>query len=117
MNLLFVALALLTLWRTDLPAQESFYTGKTLRVIVGSGPGNTQDQMTRLIARFLPKYLPGHPNTIVENRGGASSLILGNYLFTIAKGDGLTATACIETPSRWQNMPDGFFTPRASSTT
>ena len=90
MNLLFVALALVTLWHTELPAQESFYTGKTLRVIVGSGPGNTQDQMTRLIARFLPKYMPGHPNTIVENRGGASSLILGNYLFNIAKGDGLT---------------------------
>ena len=71
-------------------AQEAFYQGKTLRVIVGSGPGNTQDQMTRLIARFLPKYMPGHPNIIVENRGGASSLILGNYLFSIAKGDGLT---------------------------
>ena len=71
-------------------AQDNFYQGKTLRVIVGSGPGNTQDQMTRLIARFLPKYLPGHPNTIVENSGGASSVILGNYLFSIAKGDGLT---------------------------
>jgi len=71
-------------------AQENFYQGKTLRVIVGSGPGNTQDQMTRLIARFLPKYMPGHPNAIVENRGGASSVILGNYLYGIAKGDGLT---------------------------
>ena len=87
---IFFALAIAVLWHADSLAQEAFYQGKTLRVIVGSGPGNTQDQMTRLIARFLPKYLPGHPYTIVENRGGASSLILGNYLFSIAKGDGLT---------------------------
>jgi len=87
---IFLALAIAVLWHASLPAQDTFYQGKTLRVIVGSGPGNTQDQMTRLIARFLPKYLPGHPNTIVENRGGASSLILENFLFSIAKGDGLT---------------------------
>jgi len=90
MNIL-VAIAIVILWHVDLAAQESFYAGKTLKLIVGSGPGNTQDQMTRLIARFLPKYLPGHPNTVVENRGGASSLILGNYLFSVAKPDGLTA--------------------------
>lgn len=87
---LLLALALVGLWHMNLSAQESFYQGKTLKVIVGSGPGNTQDQMTRLIARFLPKYLPGNPNTIVENRGGASSIILANYLYSIAKPDGLT---------------------------
>ena len=85
-----LALTFFLLWHAGALAQENFYQGKTLRVIVGSGPGNTQDQMTRLIARFLPKYMPGHPNAIVENRGGASSVILGNYLYGIAKGDGLT---------------------------
>jgi tripartite-type tricarboxylate transporter receptor subunit TctC len=70
--------------------QETFYANKTLRVIVGSSAGNTQDQMTRLVARYLPKYLPGHPNVIVENMSGASSLIAANYLFKVAKGDGLT---------------------------
>jgi tripartite-type tricarboxylate transporter receptor subunit TctC len=71
-------------------AQETFYSNKTLRVIVGSSAGNTQDQMTRLVARYLPKYLPGHPNVIVENMSGASSLIAANYLFKVATGDGLT---------------------------
>ncbi len=71
-------------------AQEPFYSGKTLRVIVGSSAGNTQDQMTRLVARYVPKYLPGHPNVIVENMSGASSVIAANYLFKVAKGDGLT---------------------------
>lgn len=87
---MLLAMTILILWHSSLPAQKPFYQGKTLRVIVGSSPGNTQDQMTRLIARYLPKYIPGHPNVIVENRGGASSMILGNYLFSVAKSDGLT---------------------------
>src|SRR5262245_57969860 len=87
---MLLAMTILILWHSSLPAQESFYQGKTLRVIVGSSPGNTQDQMTRLIARYLPKYILGYPNVIVENRGGASSMILGNYLFSVAKSDGLT---------------------------
>ncbi len=71
-------------------AQEPFYHGKTIRVIVGTSPGNSQDQMTRLVARYLPKYIPGNPAVIVENRPGASSVIAANYLFKVAKGDGLT---------------------------
>jgi tripartite-type tricarboxylate transporter receptor subunit TctC len=89
MKLTFIAL-LLSVLPCTAPAQEPFYGGKTLRVIVGSSAGNTQDQMTRLVARYLPKYLPGHPNVIVENMSGASSVIAANYLFKVAKGDGLT---------------------------
>jgi len=75
---------------TALFAQDAFYRDKTLRVIVGSSAGNTQDQMTRLAARYLAKYIPNHPNVIVENMGGASSMIAANYLFKVAKADGLT---------------------------
>ena len=89
MKLTVIALLLSVLPGTA-RAQEPFYGGKTLRVIVGSSAGNTQDQMTRLVARYLPKYLPGHPNVIVENMSGASSVIAANYLFKVAKGDGLT---------------------------
>jgi tripartite-type tricarboxylate transporter receptor subunit TctC len=71
-------------------AQATFYNGKTLRVIVGSSAGNTQDQMTRLVARYLPKYIPGYPNVIVDNVSGASSMIAANYLFKLARPDGLT---------------------------
>jgi len=75
---------------SNLFAQEPFYQGKTIRVVVGTSAGNSQDQMTRLIARHLPKYIPGNPQVVVENRPGASSVIAANYLFKIAKGDGLT---------------------------
>jgi tripartite-type tricarboxylate transporter receptor subunit TctC len=94
MNTRLVAVLVLLLFLACLPSsahvQETFYRGKTLRVIVGSSAGNTQDQMTRLVARYLPKYIPGHPNVIVDNMSGASSMIAANYLFKVAKGDGLT---------------------------
>lgn len=85
-----VPLVIFTLWHLSLLAQEPFYQGKTVRVVVGSSAGNTQDQMSRLIARYLPKYILGNPNVIVENRAGASSMIVANYLFKVAKDDGLT---------------------------
>ena len=84
------ALVILLLWSSSLFAQAPFYEGKTIRVIVGSSPGNTQDQMTRLTARHLPKYIPGNPTVMVENMGGASSMIAANYLFKVSKPDGLT---------------------------
>lgn len=83
-------LALVIYCSSKLLAQEPFYHGKTIRVVVGTSPGNSQDQMTRLVARHLPKYIPGNPLIIVENRPGASSVIAANYLFKVAKNDGLT---------------------------
>ncbi|MGH7847520.1 MAG: Bug family tripartite tricarboxylate transporter substrate binding protein [Candidatus Binatia bacterium] len=83
-------LVILLLWASSLFGQEPFYHGKTIRVIVGSSPGNTQDQMTRLVARQLPKYIQGNPAVIVENMAGTSSMIAANYLFRVSKADGLT---------------------------
>jgi tripartite-type tricarboxylate transporter receptor subunit TctC len=90
MKRIALASVLVLLCSMKLPAQEPFYYGKTIRVVVGTSPGNSQDQMTRLVARHLSKYVPGHPQFVVENRPGASSVIAANYLFKVAKGDGLT---------------------------
>jgi tripartite-type tricarboxylate transporter receptor subunit TctC len=38
----------------------------------------------------MPKYIPGKPNFVVQNMPGASSVIAANYVFNVAKGDGLT---------------------------
>jgi len=42
------------------------------------------------MAKHLPKYLPGKPAVIVQNMPGASSMVAANYLYTVAKPDGLT---------------------------
>ncbi len=69
---------------------EDFYKGKTVRIIVGSAPGGGFDTYARLVARHIPKHLPGAPNTLVTSMTGAGNLIAANYMYNKAKPDGLT---------------------------
>jgi len=71
-------------------AQEDFYKGKTIRIVVGFSAGGGYDTYSRAIARHLGKHIPGNPKVIVENMPGASSLIAANHLYRIAKPDGLS---------------------------
>jgi tripartite-type tricarboxylate transporter receptor subunit TctC len=69
---------------------ETFYEGKTVRIIVGLAPGGGYDTYARVIARHLGRHIPGNPTVVVENMPGAGSLISANHLFKVAKPDGLT---------------------------
>ena len=71
-------------------AQDSFYNGKTVRIIVGAAAGGGYDTYSRTIARHIGKHIPGNPTFIVENMPGAGFLISANYTYKIAKPDGLT---------------------------
>ena len=71
-------------------AQEPFYEGKTIRIIVGFTPGGLNDRWARFYARYLPKYIAGGPEFIVQNMPGAGTRIAANYVYSVAKGDGLT---------------------------
>jgi tripartite-type tricarboxylate transporter receptor subunit TctC len=70
--------------------QTPFYKDKTIRIIVGFTSGGLYDQYARLLARHMGKYLPGNPNIIVQNMPGAGSLTSTNYIYSVAKPDGLT---------------------------
>lgn len=69
-------------------AEDDFYRGKQIRLIISSGPAGVYDTYSRLIARFLPAHLPGHPTIVVQNMPGASGLKATNYLFNNALRDG-----------------------------
>ena len=77
-------------WVASLSAQEAFYKGKTIRIIVGFSPGGGYDTYSRAIGRHIGKHIPGSPTVIVDNMPGASSIISANYLYKLAKPDGLT---------------------------
>jgi len=74
---------------------ETFYKDKTVRVIVGFTPGGFYDRWARLLSRYMPKYIPGNPNFVVQNMPGASSVIAANYVYNLAKSDGLTLLVAI----------------------
>ncbi len=67
-----------------------YYEGKKVTMVVGVGPGGGYDRMARLLAKHLPKYIPGKPAIVVENMPGAASILSANHVFNIAKADGLT---------------------------
>ena len=69
---------------------KDFYAGKNIRFIVGFAAGGGYDAYTRMVARYISRYIPGHPSTVVENMDGAGSVIAANYLYNKAEKDGLT---------------------------
>jgi tripartite-type tricarboxylate transporter receptor subunit TctC len=71
-------------------AQTSPYEGRTVTIVVGFKAGGGYDRTARILARHLPKYLPGKPNVIVQNMPGANSITAANHVYAVAKPDGLT---------------------------
>jgi tripartite-type tricarboxylate transporter receptor subunit TctC len=89
LSLIILFLALIA-ERTAALAQANFYEGKTVRIVVGLAAGGGYDLYARTLARHLGKHIPGNPAVVVENMTGAGSIIAANYLYKIAKPDGLT---------------------------
>src|ERR671910_427368 len=74
-------------------AQEQFFKGKQIRIIVGLSTGGGYDRAARLVARHIGKHIPGNPDVLVQNMPGASSVTAANYVWGVAKPDSLTLLA------------------------
>ncbi|MBM2806192.1 MAG: family tricarboxylate transporter, receptor protein [Deltaproteobacteria bacterium] len=86
-----LAVLLLALgFSTPLAAQTPYYQGKTVKVVVGFTTGGFYDRWARILARYMPKYIPGEPAFVVQNMPGAGGLTATNYVYSVAKPDGLT---------------------------
>jgi tripartite-type tricarboxylate transporter receptor subunit TctC len=92
MKLFICRIAIVSLLLSSIAAhaQDSFYSGKTVRIIVGASAGGGYDTYSRTIARHIGKHIPGNPAFLVENMPGAGFLISANYMYKAAKPDGLT---------------------------
>jgi tripartite-type tricarboxylate transporter receptor subunit TctC len=69
-------------------AAESFFRGKSIRLLVGTTPGAGYDLVARLLAAHMGGHIPGNPAFVVENMAGAGSLAMMNYLYNRAPRDG-----------------------------
>ena len=88
------AVLLLALFQSSAAyAQEQFFKGKQVRIIVGLSSGGGYDRAARMIARYMGKYIPGNPDMVVQNMPGAGSVTAANYVWGVAKPDGLTLLA------------------------
>jgi tripartite-type tricarboxylate transporter receptor subunit TctC len=78
------------------PAQsDPFYKGKTVKVVVGTTAGSLYDLWARTIAAHLVKHIPGNPDSLVQNMPGAGHKVATNYMYNVAKPDGLTIIGSI----------------------
>jgi tripartite-type tricarboxylate transporter receptor subunit TctC len=69
-------------------AQSDFYAGKTLQIVAGTAAGGGHDIFARMLARHLPRYIPGSPTVIVQNMPGAGGKRATDYVFNAAAKDG-----------------------------
>lgn len=88
--LAFAAMAAAALGLPTPAAADEFYSGRTIEVLVGFGPGGGYDAYARVLAQSLGAHIPGHPLVVVKNMPGAGSLRLVNYLYSAAPKDGTT---------------------------
>jgi tripartite-type tricarboxylate transporter receptor subunit TctC len=75
---------------TETLLAEPYFQGKTITIIVGTNPGGGYDTTARIIARHLPRFIPGNPTVVIQNMPGAGHIIAANYIYNISKPDGMT---------------------------
>ncbi|MBX9774320.1 MAG: hypothetical protein K2Y71_07880 [Xanthobacteraceae bacterium] len=80
-----IAVAMLA---TAAAANEPFYKGKRLSVLINYGAGGPADIEGRLFARHIGRHIDGQPNVVAQNIDGAGGLVGTSYLGEIAPRDG-----------------------------
>jgi len=85
-----LALALLVLCAPARAQDDAatFFKGKTIRIVVGSGVGSGYDITARTLARHMGAHIPGNPTVIVQNQPGAGGAIMTNMLYATGPFDG-----------------------------
>jgi hypothetical protein len=87
--------------RSREPAAE-FFRGRTLKIVVGFGPGGGYDLYARLLAKYLPAHIPGAPSVVVENMEGAGSVRAANFVYEAAPRDGSVIAAVNQNAPMYQ---------------
>jgi len=65
-----------------------FYRGRTVTLTVGYSTGGGYDTYARILARHMPKHIPGNPTIVVQNAPGAGSMRAANTIYNVAPKDG-----------------------------
>jgi len=67
-----------------------YFEGKVITLILGYPPGGGYDRTARILAKHLPKHIPGNPTMVVQYMPGATSMVAANFTYDQVKPDGLT---------------------------
>ena len=99
----------------DVAAQSvaQFYRGKTISLIVPFTTGGLNDLAGRLLAKYMPRYIPGEPTIVVQNEPSAGGLALANRFGHSVATDGTVIAAMGRALPQFQIMgdPNAHFDP------
>jgi tripartite-type tricarboxylate transporter receptor subunit TctC len=92
----FVVTLIAAMQLSPLHAQtpEEFFRGAAISLYIGNSVGGGYDLYGRMLARHMPKHIPGKPMVVPKNMEGGGSLRAANFMYEKAPRDG-TAFATI----------------------
>ena len=67
---------------------KTYYKGKRISLLIGTGNGSSADLLGRIIAHHLSKKIPGEPNIVPQNMPGSGSVVMMNFLYNKGRRDG-----------------------------
>jgi tripartite-type tricarboxylate transporter receptor subunit TctC len=85
-------------------AEDAFYKGKRLTLMINFAPGGPTDIEGRLVAKHITKHIEGNPSIIVQNKDGAGGLVGTNFMGELAPKDG-SMFAYLTSPA-WRSVVD-----------
>src|SRR5262249_61346575 len=89
-------------------ADEPYYRGGRLTLIINFAAGGPTDIEGRLLAKRLTKHIDGHPGMIVQNMDGAGGMIGAGFLGEVAPKDGTTLGYFTGSPRRLARHPQAL---------
>jgi tripartite-type tricarboxylate transporter receptor subunit TctC len=93
---------------SEAAADEPFYKGKRLTVLINYGAGGPADIEARIFARHIGRHIDGNPTVIAQNIDGAGGLIGTTYLGEVAPHDGTVMGHLTGMAWRWANDAERF---------
>ena len=87
-HMIGVLVSAILAFATAAHAQDNYYSGKTVTVMIGHKPGGSFDLYAQLTASHLGRFLPGEPNVVVEHRPGGGGSKATAYFYAAAPTDG-----------------------------
>lgn len=85
-----VAVAALIGLATTAQAQDGYFAGKSIEVVVPFGEGGATFVSAKFLEPYFEKHLPGNPDLDVVSRPGGGSILGANWFEQNAKSDGTT---------------------------
>ena len=75
-------------WSGAAVAEEGFYAGKSVRIVIPAGPGGVYGLYAQAVGPYLRQHVPGHPDFIPEYMPGGGGIKAANYFANAAPKDG-----------------------------